>query len=169
MADVSELHQEARELSVRHFNELISQQFALTCHLSKHTFHRPPDDRPDRRRSLIGRFIPDIQQLLAEEPLNTSYKSAIIGIHKMRSELPLKATHQNCLMADRRPLLQPNILCQGRQELFWHNCAPVTAESLVSTWIESTRQRATIVTTVVSRLMTPTIFSTALRSRPHRK
>ena len=75
---------------------------------------------------------------------------------KMRSELPLKAAHQNCLMADRRPLLQQNRLCQGRQELFWHNCTPVTAEYLVSTLIELTRQRATIATAVVSRLLKPT-------------
>ena len=86
---------------------------------------------------------------------------------KMWSELPLKAAHQNCLMADRRPLLQPNRHCQGRQELYWHNCAPVTAESLVSTWIESTRKHATIATTVVIRLMAPTTFLTAFRSRPH--
>ena len=33
MADVIELHQEAREPSVRHFNELNSQQFAIACHL----------------------------------------------------------------------------------------------------------------------------------------
>ena len=85
---------------------------------------------------------------------------------KMRSELPLKAAHQNCLMTDRRPLLQPSRHCQGWQELFWHNCAPVTAESLVST-LKSTRQRATIATTVVSRLLSPTTFSTVLRSRPH--
>ena len=85
----------------------------------------------------------------------------------MWSELKLKAARQNCLMADRRQLQQPNRHCQGRQELYWHNCVPVTAESLVSTLIESTRQRATIATTVVSRLMTPTTFSTAHRSRPH--
>ena len=81
---------------------------------------------------------------------------------KMRSELSLKAAHQNSLMADRRPLLQPNRHCQGRQELYWHNCAPVTAESLVSTWTESTWQRATIAKTAVSRLMTPNTFLIAL-------
>ena len=46
----------------------------------------------------------------------------------MLSELPLKAGHQNSLMANRRPLRQPNRHCQGRQELYWHNCAQVTAE-----------------------------------------
>ena len=50
MADVAELHQEARELPVRQHNELISQQFAIACHLPQHPCHqlchRPPDDRP---------------------------------------------------------------------------------------------------------------------------
>ena len=87
MADVIEQHQEARELPVRQHNDLISQQFALACRLPQHhchqLCHRPPDDRPERRRSLIGRFKPNIQQYLAEEPLsNTSYKSAISGIHQ---------------------------------------------------------------------------------------
>ena len=41
------------------------------------------DQMPDRRRSLIGRFRPNIQQYLAGEPLNnTSYKSAIGSIHQ---------------------------------------------------------------------------------------
>ena len=87
MADVAELHQEARELPVRQHNELISQQFAMACHLPQHPCHqlchRPPDDRPERRRSLIGRFRPIIQQYLAEEPLSsTSYKTAISCIHQ---------------------------------------------------------------------------------------
>ena len=86
MADVSELHQEAREQPVRQHNELISQQFAIACHLPQHPCHqlchRPPDDRPERQRSLNGRCKPNIQQYLAEEPLsNTSYKSAISSIH----------------------------------------------------------------------------------------
>ena len=86
MADVTELHQEARELSFRQHNELIFKEFAIACHLQQHPCHqlshRPPDDRPERRRSLIGRFKPDIQQSLAKEPLrNINYKSAIIGIH----------------------------------------------------------------------------------------
>ena len=89
MADVGELHQEARELPVHQHNELISHQFAIACHLDLpqrpcyKLCHRPPDDRPDRRRSLIGRFKPKIQQYLAEEPLsNTSYKSAISSNHQ---------------------------------------------------------------------------------------
>ena len=87
MADVAELHQEARELPVRQNNELISQQFALACHLPQKSCHqlclRSPDDRSDRRRSLIGRFWPNIQQYLAEEPINnTSYKSAISSINQ---------------------------------------------------------------------------------------
>ena len=87
MADVAELLQKARELSVRLHNELIPMQFAIACHLPQHLchqlFNRPPDDRPERRRALIDRFIPSIQQYLAEEPLsNTSYKSTISSIHQ---------------------------------------------------------------------------------------
>ena len=79
MADVTELHQEAREVSVRQHNELITLQFTIACHLPQHPchqlFHRPPDDWPVRRRSLIDRLKPSIQQYLAEEPLrNTGYK-----------------------------------------------------------------------------------------------
>ena len=85
MADVDELHQEVRELPVRQHSELISHQFAIACHLPPHPCHqlchRPPDDRPERRRSLVGRFKPNIQQYLVEEPLsNTSYKSDISSI-----------------------------------------------------------------------------------------
>ena len=88
MADVAELHQEARELPVRQHNDLIAKQFAIAkCHLPQHPCHqlchRPPDDRPERRRSLICRLKRNIQQYLAEEPLsNTSYKSAIRSIHQ---------------------------------------------------------------------------------------
>ena len=87
MADVTELHKEARVLPVRQHNELIFQQFAIACHLPQHPCHqlchRPPDDRPERRRSLISRLKSNIQQYLAEEPLsNTSYKSAISSIHQ---------------------------------------------------------------------------------------
>ena len=87
MANVDELHQEALELPVHQHNELMSQQFAIACHLPQHPCHqlchRPLDDRPERRRSLIGRLRPNIQQYLAEEPLsNTSYKSAISSIHR---------------------------------------------------------------------------------------
>ena len=83
MADVIELHQEARELPIRQHNELMFQQFAIACHLPQHFCHRPSEDRPDRRRSLIGWIKPNIQQYLAEElHRNTSYKSAISGIHQ---------------------------------------------------------------------------------------
>ena len=87
MADVAELHQEALELPVCQHNQLIFQLFALACHLPQHPCHqlchRPPDDRPDLRQSLIGRLKPDIQPYLTEEPLNnTSYKSAIGSIHQ---------------------------------------------------------------------------------------
>ena len=58
----------------------------MACHLAQHPCHqlchRPPDDRPERRRSLIGWINPNIQLCLAEEPLsNTRYKSAISSIH----------------------------------------------------------------------------------------
>ena len=87
MADVTELHQEARELPVHQHNELISLQSSMACHLPQHPSHqlchRPPDDRPERRRSLIGRFKPNIQLCLAKEPhSNTSYKSEISSIHQ---------------------------------------------------------------------------------------
>ena len=138
MAGVTEQHQEALELPVRQHNDLIFQLFASAYHLPQHPCHqlchRWPFDRPDQRQSLIGQFKLNIQQCLAEEPFNnTSYKSAIIKLTKMRTEQSLKAAHQNCLMVDRRPLLQPNRHCQGRQELYWHNRALVTAESLVCT------------------------------------
>ena len=87
MADVTKMHKEAREIPVRQHNELISQQFAIACHIPQHPCHqlchRLPDDQQEQRRSLIGRFKPNIQQYLAEEPLsNTSYKSAISSIHQ---------------------------------------------------------------------------------------
>ena len=87
MADVIELHQEALELPVRQHSELISQQFTIACHQPQHPCHqlchRLPDDRPEQRRSLIGRFKPNIQQYLADEPLsNTIDKSAISNIHQ---------------------------------------------------------------------------------------
>ena len=86
---------------------------------------------------------------------------------KMRSELPLKAAHQNFSMADCRSMPQPNIHYRWRRELYWYNCAPVIAVTLVSTWTESTRQHTTIVTAVHIRLMTPTTLAFALRGRPH--
>ena len=87
MADVVELDQDSRELPLRQHNELISHKFAITCHLAQHPSHqlchRPPTDRQDRRRSLIGRLRPYILQYLAEEPLNNIiYKSAISSIHQ---------------------------------------------------------------------------------------
>ena len=82
MADVIELHQQTQELPLHRHNELMFQQFTIACHLPLHPCHklshRPPDKRPERRRSLIGWLRPNIQQCLAKEPIsNTSYKSAI--------------------------------------------------------------------------------------------
>ena len=83
MADVTELHKDTRELPVLQHNELICQQFAIAFHLPQHLCHKPPDDRPDRQRSQIGRSKPNIQPCLADDPLiNTSYKSAVSSIHQ---------------------------------------------------------------------------------------
>ena len=87
MADVTELHQKARELPVRQNDELIFLQFAMACHLPQNPYHqlchRSPDDRPDRRRSLIGGCRPNIPQYVAEEWLsNTRYKWTIKSIHQ---------------------------------------------------------------------------------------
>ena len=89
MADVAELHQEAREQPIRQHSALYSQQFALACHLPQHPCHQichiTPNVWPDRRRSLIGsdQLKPNIQQYLSEEPINnTSYQTAISSIHQ---------------------------------------------------------------------------------------
>ena len=85
MANVFELHQDARELPLHKQNEYIFQQFALACHLPqqpRNLLNQRSDDPPDRRQSLIGLPRPNIQQYLGEEPVsNTSYKSAISSIH----------------------------------------------------------------------------------------
>ena len=135
MADVAELLQEARELPVRQHNELISLQFAIACHLPKHPCHqlcnRPPDDRTDRRLFLIGRFKPNILQYLAEEPLsNTSYMSAISSTHQDAVRTAIESSSSKLLNGRPPPIATAE---QTLQELCWHNCAPVTAESLVST------------------------------------
>ena len=74
MADVTELHQEARELPVRQHNEMISQQFAIACHQPQHPCHQ-------HCQRLVGRYKPNNQQYLAKEPLsNTIFKSALSSI-----------------------------------------------------------------------------------------
>ena len=45
MADVVELHQEARELPVQQHNQLISLQFAVACHLPQHPAISSATDR----------------------------------------------------------------------------------------------------------------------------
>ena len=137
IADVTELHQEAWVLPVRQHNELISQQFTIAFHLPQHPCHqlchRPLDDRPERRRSLIGRIKPNIQQYLTVQPLsNTSYKSAISSIHQDVIRTVIESSSSKLLNGRPPPIATENRHCQGRQELYWHNCAPVTAESLVS-------------------------------------
>ena len=97
MADVAELHQEAREIPVRLHNALISQQFALACRLpeypSHQLCHRPPGDLLDRRRSLIGRLRHDFQQYHAVEPLNNaSYKSTVSSIHEDAIKIAIESS-----------------------------------------------------------------------------
>ena len=161
MTDDAELHQETQELPVRQHNEQITQQFAIACHLPQHPCHqfchRQPDDRPERRRSLISRFKPNIQKYLAEEPLsNTSYKSAISSIHQdavrtaiesssskqLNGQLPPIATAEQTL--SRKTII---ILAQQR-----------TGHSQILGQFMKRRQHATIASTVVIHLMTPTTF-----------
>ena len=118
MADVTELHQEARELPVCQHNELISQQFATACHLQQHPSHqlchRPTDDWPERRQSLIGWFKPNIQQYLAEEPLsNTNYKSAISSIHHDVIRTAIEGSSQKLLNG------RPPPIATAEQTLPW--------------------------------------------------
>ena len=168
MADVAELHQEARELPVRQHNELISQQLAIACHLPQHPCHHLCHIPPERRRSLIGRLKPNIQQYLAEEPIsNTSYKSAISSIHQDVVRTVIESSSSKLLNG------RPPAITTAEQTLP-RNTRTILAQLrtghsriLVSTSIEATRQRATIATTVVIRLMIPTTFLTALQSRPH--
>ena len=169
MADIAELHQEARELPFRQHNELISQLFTIACHLQQHPchqlYHRPPDDRPERRRFLIDLKSSNTSLKRHSATPATSRQSA--ASTNMWSELSLIAAHQNCLMADRRQLPQPNRHWPRKTRTILAQLRTVTAESLFIALMESTRQSATIATTVVCRLMTPTTFSTALRSRPY--
>ena len=155
MADVAELHQEARKLPVRQHSELISQQLTIACHLPRHPCHqlclRPPDDRPDRRRSLIGRFIPSIQQYLAEEPLsNTSYKSAISSNHQDAVRTAIEDSSSKLLNG------RPPTIATAEHTLP-RKTRTILAQLRTghSTRRESTRQRATIATTVFIRPMTP--------------
>ena len=127
MADVAELHHEARELSVSQRNKLIFLQFALACHLPQHPCQMTRRIADDLRSAGLNLTSSNTSPKSHSASPATSRSSA--APTKMWSELPLKAAHQNCLMADRHPLLQPNRHCQGRQELC---CTLVTAVSLVS-------------------------------------
>ena len=105
MADVGELYQEAWELRVRLHDELISQQCVLVLHLSQHPSHQlsytPPNDRPDRRRSLIDRLNLASSNTSPTSHSTTRAKSRLSAAStKMRSELPLNAAHHYYLMAD---------------------------------------------------------------------
>ena len=167
MADVADLHQDPREQAVRQHNELIFQQLVLACKLPQHPCHqlchRPPDDV----LWSAGLNLTSSNTSPKSHSTTPATSRPLSASNKMRSELPLKAAHHNYLMAGRRLLMQQNIHCQGRRELYWNSCAPVTAEFFESMQRKSSRQRSTIATTVVIRLMTPTTSSTVLRSRPH--
>ena len=112
------------------------------------TYHSTPAISSATYLQMTGRIDNDLWSTgLIITSSNTSPKShstapatsqASAASTKTRSELPLKADNQNYLMAGHRQLLQRKRHCQRRQELYWHNCAQVTAESLVSTWSEWT-------------------------------
>ena len=97
MADVAELHLNYRELPVRHQNELISQQFAISFHLPKHPClqlcHKPLDDRPEWRQSLFGLTSSNTSPMCHSGTPATSRQSAASTM--MRSKLSLIAAHQN--------------------------------------------------------------------------
>ena len=81
----------------------------MACHLPQHSCHqlchRPPDDWPDRRRSLIGRFKPSFQQYQDEEPLsNTSYKSAISSIHQDAVRTVIESSSSKLLNGQSPPI-----------------------------------------------------------------
>ena len=138
MADVAELHQEARELPVRQHNEMISQQFAIACHLPQYPCHqlchRPPDDRPERRRSLIGRLKSDIQQYLAERPLsNTCYKSAISSIHQDEVRTAIESRSSKLLNGRTPPIATAEQTLPRKTRTILAQLRTGEAESLVST------------------------------------
>ena len=142
MADVTELHQDTRELPVLQHNELICQQFAIAFHLPQHPCHqlchKPPDDRPDRQRSQIGRSKPNI---LADDPLiNTSYKSAVSSIHQDAVRTAIESSSSKLLngrvspiaTAECRPLLQPSVAhCYSRvSPIATAECRPLLQPSV---------------------------------------
>ena len=168
MADAAELHIEAQDLPIRQKNELISQQFAIACHLPRQPcyqlIHRPPDDRPERRRSMIDRLKPNIQQYLAELPLgHTSYKSTISSIHQDAVGTAIESSSSKLLNG------RPPPIATAEQTLLrktWSMLAQLrTGHSRIHDQymkrIDPTKGLS------LPRLMTPTCFSTALRRRPH--
>ena len=157
---------------MRQYNELISKQFAIACHLSQHPCHQhshiPPDDRPERRRSRIGRLWPNIKQYITDEPpSSTSCKSAISSILLDAVRTAIESSSRKLFNGRPPPIATAEQTLSRKTRPYWHNCAPVTAEYLDSTWHKSTWQRATFATTVVTRIMTHTTTSSALRRRPH--
>ena len=172
MADVTELHQEARKLPVRLYNELISQQFAIACHLPQHLFHQlcliPPDDRPDRRRSLIGGLKHDIQQCLAEEPLsNISYKSAISSIHQDAVRTAIESSSSKLLNGRPPPIATADQTLPRKTRTILAKLRTGDSRDLGQYMKRIDPTARSHCYDVVIRLITPTTFSTALRSRPH--
>ena len=174
MADVIELHQDARELPVRQHNELISQQFAIACHLPQHPCHqlchRPPDDRPERRRSLIGWSKPNIQQYLAEEPLsNTSYKSAISSIHQDVVRTVIESSSSKLLNGRPPPIstAEQTLPRKTRTILTQLHTDHSRILGQYMNRIDPTARNHCHDCSI--RLMTPTTFLTALRSRSHKQ
>ena len=94
----------ANALAGNWHKELTFHQFYMACHQPQHPCHQlcncPPDDRPKRRRCLIGRFIPKIKQYLAKEPLSySSYMSAICSIHQYAVKIAIDSSsskQSNC-------------------------------------------------------------------------
>ena len=104
-------------LPVRQHSNMTCQQFALACHLPQHPCyqlcHRTPDDRQiDDNLYSVGLDLTysNISPMSQSTTPATSRPSA--ASTKMKSELSLKAAHQNCSMAERGPLTQANRHCQ---------------------------------------------------------
>ena len=162
MAYVAELHQEAWELPVGQHNKLISQQFAMACHLPQHLCHQLCH-RPERRRSLIGRFKHSIRQYLAVEPLsNISYKSAISSIHQDVVRTVIENSSSKLLNGRPPPIATAEQTLPRNTRTMLAQLRTGHSRFLCQYMNRIDRQRATIATTAVIRLMTPTTFLKAL-------
>ena len=169
--------------SIHHFNDKnkyqritshtsILHSSSLQWHLPQHTCHllchRPSVNRPDRLRPLIGQFKPDIQQYLAEEPLNnTRYNSAISSIHRDAVRTVIESSSSKLLNG------RPPPISAAKQTL-----PRKTRTILAQLRIGHSRILSQYMTRIdlTGRnhchncghfLMTPTTFLNALQSRPH--